>query len=124
MSDDLVDAAQCLADVLARENEALKRLDYPSAVALSQAKEAALTGLAKHPIELTLPPRMAVLAPLLRRLATENQELLERAIAVQTRVVRIVARACTPPPAAKQYGGHGRRAPSDRASAMALSTRA
>jgi hypothetical protein len=50
--------------------------------------------------------------------------LLERAIAVQTRIVRIVARAAAPPPAALRYGGHGGRVPSNRATALALSTRA
>jgi hypothetical protein len=124
MSKDVVAAAESLADVLGRENEALKRLDYASAVALVQAKEAALAGLTEHPVASALPPRMTVLAPLLRRLANENQVLLERAITVQTRVVRIVARACAPPPAAKQYGGYGHRAPSNRAAAIALSTRA
>ena len=119
MTDERVEAAaQRLADVLVRENEALKRLDFPSAVALVPAKEAALADLTKRP------NHTAALMLHLNTLATENQALLERAIAVQTRVVRIVARACTPPPASVRYNGYGGRTPSNRAAAVALSTRA
>ena len=50
MSDDPLQAAQRLADLLAQENEALKRLDFPAAVALVPAKEAALAELTKPPL--------------------------------------------------------------------------
>jgi hypothetical protein len=124
MSNDLADLAQRLADVLTRENEALRHMDFSAAVALVPAKEAALAELTRQPRMRTIPPPLARLGQRLGDLATENQVLLERAIAVQTRIVRIVARAGAPPPAAVRYGGHGGRVPSNRAIALALSTRA
>jgi len=124
MSDSLMEAAQRLGDLLTQENDALKRLDFRAAVALVPAKEAALAELAKQPRAPALQPPLVAQGRLLAGLATENQTLLERAIAVQTRVVRIVARACAPPPAATRYGGRGGGAPSHRTAALALSTRA
>ena len=120
----LMVAAHCLADVLTQENDALKRLDFAAAVALAPAKEAALTALTKQPPIADPPPPLIALGQLLGGLAAENVVLLERAVAVQTRIVRIVARAGAPPPCAKRYGGEGRRPPSGRTGAMALSTRA
>jgi hypothetical protein len=121
MADERLKAIQRLTDVLTEENAALKRLDFSAAVALVGAKEAALA-------DLTAPPAVAVsrttLAQRLVTLAAENQILLERAISVQTRVVRIIARAATPPPAATRYNGYGRPPNAQRAGALALSTRA
>ena len=123
-SRDLVAAANSLADVLTQENEALKRLDFAAAVALAPAKQAALAELTKQqPIAAPSSPLIA-LGKRLGDLGAENQQLLERAIAVQTSIVRIVARAGAPPPAVTRYGGQGRRPPSYRTGAMALSTRA
>jgi len=124
MSNDLVRAVQRLADLLTQENDALRRLDYTAAVAVVPAKEAALAELTKQPNPNAPPPPLLALGQRLRGLATENQTLLERAIVVQTRIVRIVARAYAPPPAANQYGGHNRRTPIHRTGALALSTRA
>ena len=124
MSNDVMAIAQHLADVLTQENEALKRLDFAAAVALVPAKEAALADLTKQPPASAQPPPMAAVGRLLAKLAAENEVLLARAIAVQTRIVRIVARACAPPPAVTPYGGPDGRRPSGRATAMALSTRA
>jgi hypothetical protein len=124
MSNDLMEVAQRLADLLTQENDALKRLDFPAAVALVPAKEAALAELARRPRATKLPPPLVAQGRLLGRLATENQTLLERAIEVQTRIVRIVARACAPPPALTRYGGHGERTPRHRTAALSLSTRA
>jgi hypothetical protein len=127
MSDERMKATQRLAGVLEQENEALKRLDFPAAVALLPAKEAALTELAKSPVGSL---RQTSLALRISALAVENQGLLERAIAVQTRIVRIVARAYAPPPATTPYNGrgnrqgYGARAPAPRADALAVSTRA
>jgi hypothetical protein len=120
----LAEAAQRLADVLTQENDALKRMDFSAAVALVPAKETALAELTKQPRGQTISPPLAMLGQHLGKLATENQLLLERAIAIQTRIVQIVARACVPPPAAVRYGGSGGRAPSNRTAALALSTRA
>jgi hypothetical protein len=120
-ADERLKAAQRLADVLTEENAALKRLDFSAAIALVEAKEAALA-------DLTAPSAVPVVrTPLAQRLvalAAENQILLERAIMVQTRVVRIIARAATPPPAATHYNGYGRPPITQRAGAFALSTRA
>jgi hypothetical protein len=124
MNDDLVETVQHLANLLAQENDALKRLDFAAAVALAPAKEAALAELTKQPPIAAPPPPLIALGKRLGSLAAENQELLERAIAVQTSIVRIVARAGAPPPAVTRYGGQGRRPPSHRTGAMALSTRA
>jgi hypothetical protein len=124
MSKDLAEAAQRLADRLAEENDALKRLDFPAAAALVAAKEAALAELTKHQGLPVLSPALVAVGQLLANLAAENQLLLERAIAVQTRIVRIVARACAPPPSAARYGGHGLPASPRRTAALALSTRA
>ena len=46
---DNTSAAERLAEILGRENAALKRLDYAAAVALVADKEAALAELAAHP---------------------------------------------------------------------------
>jgi hypothetical protein len=124
MSKHLQEAAQRLADLLTQENEALKRLDFPGAAALVAAKETALAELTRHPAVRPLTPPLVALGQVLGRLAAENQTLLERAIAVQTRIVRIIARACAPPPGVMRYGGQcGRTAPR-RTVALALSTRA
>jgi hypothetical protein len=122
MSTDFLDAAQRLADLLTQENQALKRMDFPAAVALVPAKEVALADLTKQPAMGTIPPNLTALGQRLGGLAIENQTLLERAIAVQTRIVRIVARAGAPPPAATRYGGHNSRIPSNRSTALALCT--
>ncbi len=125
MSKDLLETVQLLADLLMQENDALKRLDFSAAVAVVPAKEAALLELTKQPKVDALAPPLVALGRLVGGLAAENQILLERAIAVQTRVVRIIARACAPAPAAVRYGAtHGGRMPSRRAAAIALSTRA
>jgi hypothetical protein len=121
MIDEHQRTAQHLADLLAQENAALKRLDFLAAVALVPAKEAALAELEKAPrgstVQTGLGQRLSVLA-------MENQALLERAIAVQMRIVRIVARASAPVAATTRYNGYGGRAPQTRAAALAVSTRA
>jgi hypothetical protein len=119
--DECLKAVQRLADVLADENAALKRLDFSAAVALVGAKEAALA-------DLTAPPAVLVphstLTQRLVTLAAENQMLLKHAITVQTRVVQIIARAAGPPPTATRYNGYG-RPPNPRCpGALAVSTRA
>jgi hypothetical protein len=124
MSNDLVRAAQRLADLLTQENDALRRLDFTAAVAVVPAKEAALAELTKQPRPNAPPPPLVALGQRLGGLAAENQALLERAIVVQTRIVRIVARAYAPSPATNRYGGHNRHTPAHRTTALALSTRA
>jgi len=127
MTQDLVDAANTLADVLVRENAALKRLDIPAAMALVAAKEAALLGVTKGRVPLPVPERNPVVLALGRRvsgLVAENRALLERAIAVQTRVVGIIVRAAAPQPATRQYAANGFKSQPRRALATALSASA
>jgi hypothetical protein len=78
---------QAIADLLDRENKALRRTDFAAAIALVPEKEA-LFGLLSSGRTLT-----AAAGQRLLRLAAENQALLARAIEVQTRVLGIVARA-------------------------------
>jgi hypothetical protein len=119
MSDDAIAAGKRLADILVRENDALRRVDYAAAVALVPDKEAALAALADHGIQANFPPP---LARQLRDVAAENHELLTLAIKVQTRVVQIVARAYAPPKSENRYSARaGKPAPQP---ALALSTRA
>ena len=121
----LIEATQRLADILMQENAALKRVDYASATALVPVKDAALAGLtALLKDAARLPASLDPLRQRLGDLARENQMLLERAITVQTRIVRMIAQAGAPPQNKTQYGSYGKRAPSHRAAAMAISTRA
>ncbi|WP_428487262.1 hypothetical protein [Rhodopila sp.] len=127
MTADLMQAAQTLADVLARENDALKRLDFRTAIALVPAKEAALLSITKGRSPAPATDRNPVLAALGRRLnslAAENRALLERAITVQTRIVGIIVRAAAPPAPAGRYAANGYKNQPRKASAMALSARA
>jgi hypothetical protein len=54
----------------------------------------------------------------------ENQELLERAIEVQTRIVRIIARAVVPVLVDGRYGSPHAKQPAARVPAIAISTQA
>jgi hypothetical protein len=121
MSNDAIAAAQHLEDVLTQENDALKRVDYAAVVALGPEKEAALTALAAHIVPSSFPK---ALGQRLRDLAAKNQEQLALAIAVQTRIVQIVARACAPPKAEGRYAARTGKPAPHRATAMAISTRA
>ena len=119
-------ATAALAEVLARENAALQRLDFAEAVTLVADKEAALANLVAQgeaTPQQPLPVEAATLGRHLQALAVENRALLERAITVQTRVVSIIARAARPP-AARSYAANGQHSQPRRAAAMALSARA
>ena len=127
MTPDLVAAANALADLLARENAALKRLDLSAAMAVVPAKEAALLSITSGRIPAPAANRDPAMLALGRRisgLVAENRQLLERAIAVQTRVVGIIVRAATPPRSASQYAANGFKSTPRRASAIALSAHA
>jgi hypothetical protein len=127
VTQDLVDAATVLADVLAQQNAALRRLDFPAAAALGSAKETALLGVTRDRAPAPMTDRNPVLAALgqrMKELVAENRTLLERAIAVQTRIVGIIVRAAVPPPSTGQYAASGLRSQARRASAMTFSSRA
>jgi hypothetical protein len=127
VTQDLVDAANALAEVLTQQNAALSRLDFPAAAALGAAKEAAFFGVTRD-CKLTSPvggsPALAALGQRMKTLVTENQALLERAIAVQARIVGIIVRAAVPPPVTGQYAASGLKSQSRRTSAITLSARA
>ena len=133
MSPALIDAAVELADALARENEALAALDLPRAAGMladkQRAADAFLAARALLPPGAPAEPHPGAkdggareVAARLGTLAEENRRLLERAIAVQGRVIGTLARAA--PPEASGYGAHGGRAASSRPGAIALSARA
>jgi hypothetical protein len=93
-----LEAANRVAELLARENAALQRMDLSAAVALVPAKETALADLAREtPLPSSaLSPAVLALGRRLADLAEENRILLERAIGVQVRIVQMIARAGQP----------------------------
>jgi hypothetical protein len=124
VTQDLIDAANTLADVLARENAALTRLDFLAAVALGPSKEAALLRVTEGCSAAATPDRSPAMLALGRGISTlvaENRRLLERAISIQTRIVGIIVRAAAPPSVAGQYAPSGLKRRRRGASATALS---
>ncbi|HVZ10501.1 MAG TPA: hypothetical protein VHC04_21525 [Rhodopila sp.] len=121
---DPLKAAADLADVLTLENAALRRLDFPAAANLLPAKRAALEALsAAGAISQPLPATATSLGRRLMTLAAENRALLERAMAVQSRILGIVARASRS--ASNQgYGPKGQYPSPRQGAAVALSTNA
>ncbi len=126
MTADLIEAAVGLADLLARENLALRGLDLPGAAAMFEAKQRALNVFVAAQGALGAVPRPTgparEVAERLGALADENRALLERAIAVQGRVLGTLARAAQP--VASRYGARGGPAYDDRRTAIALSAKA
>ena len=124
MKPDVQTAVEALSVVLAQENAALSALDLGRAGRFLAAKRAATDSLAAagdlHP---TARPTLAA-AQRLRDLAAENRRLLERAIAVQGRVIAVVARATPRPVVMPRYGATGALARTGRPPPMALSSRA
>ncbi len=123
MTQNLLDAANALAEVLECENAALSRLDFNAAVIVGRAKEAALSGMTRACS--ALPPTDRSPLPLalglhMRRLVSENRTLLERAITIQTRVVGIIVRAGAPS-AADEYMAGRFKGQRHKAPATALS---
>ena len=126
MKNEAIEAAHRLADVLARENAALKQMDFPAAIALVAAKEAALADLARDAASVPADvrsPAVVALAQRLAGLAAEQRTLLDRAIAVQTRIVGIIARAVAPVRDGARYQHPNAPKAPHRAMALALSQR-
>ncbi|MBR0680752.1 hypothetical protein GXW74_09655 [Roseomonas eburnea] len=132
MIDSLILAGQRLAEALRAENEALAALDMPRAahlasgkMAASDAFAAAYAAQAKHGLAPEGPVReaAAILARRLEELGRENRRLLERAVALQSRVIETIAGAALPRAAAPGYAPAGHRAPAARPPALALSAR-
>jgi hypothetical protein len=121
MTHDLNAAAQRLAAVLARENAALAELDLRCAAGMLAEKRQAAAAFAAAQAATGVPPSLA-LARSLGDLAQENRRRLERAIAVQRRIIGIVARAAHSASPAPRYGATGAMA-AGRPNPITLSAR-
>ena len=133
MVETLIAAGDRLAEALLAENEALARLDLPGAAGLAGTKlqatdafAAAFAAAAKVGSRLEGPQRQGArsMAERLETLGAENKRLLQRAIAIQSRVIETVAAAALPRAANPVYCAAGRRAAPRQAPAMALALRA
>ena len=139
----LIEAAERLQATLLAENAALEALDFPRATALLAEKEAASLALSQAQAAIraagaeaqpgqartagadpAMRERAVELGQSLQALVEANRTLLERAIAVQGRVIGIVTGAARQAMPAPGYGMRGRPAPSGRAAAYALVARA
>ncbi len=115
MTAELIAAAVRLADIIGQENQALRAMDLARAGTLLAAKQDATVCFVAAQPAATFEAdggETRALAARLRALAAENRILLERAIAVQGRVIGIVARAgrMELARAAPRYGAEGRLA--------------
>jgi hypothetical protein len=124
----LLERAERLAAVLTAENAALSELDLPRVAALGTEKREAAEALAAAPSGPLLPASRAQLESCgsqLTTLVVENRRLLERAIAVQARVIAIIARAGKRELAHRPatYGRRGAPVASSRPPAMAIMAR-
>ncbi len=128
MTQALTAATEQLADTLEAENAVLRALDLPAAGALLADKQAAAAALnqalaaaagAGGPAH----PALRTAALRLRELAEENRQLLERGIAVQSRVLGVLAQAARASSPAPRYGRLGAYA-AGPAAGWALSARA
>lgn len=127
MSQELIAAARLLGAMLAEENAALTALDLPRAGSMLPNKERAVTGFLKAcdaERTATLNATIAPLAQRLQSLSEENRALLERAIAVQGRVIGMVVRAAAPRVAPSGYSAQGTPGHHARPTAFALCARA
>lgn len=110
MTMDAMRAAEGLAELLARENAALAAMDLPSATALVEAKRAAADAFVAAQAKAVSSGAVTVpdMVRRLGELAAENRLLLERAMAVQQRVLAIIAEAAPRVSAvAPRYGAAG-----------------
>jgi hypothetical protein len=116
--------AQRLADVLVRENDALRVMDLRRAVTLLPEKTTVIAELTVADGAVSGPhdPDLIAMGARLDGLAQENRKLLERAIGAQKRVIGIIVHAAASVAVAPSYGMQGRRA--HLTGPMALSTRA
>lgn len=112
----MTDPSARLAEILEQENAALTALDLPRAIALLPDKQEAVRLFSAQPLG-AAPDR-------LRELADTNRRLLERAIAVQGRVIELVAAALPQPAAVGRYTQAGSTQRGGAAVAFALLARA
>jgi hypothetical protein len=132
MMDALLAAGQRLAEALRAENEALAALDLPRAAGLAttkmQASDAFVAAFAtarKLGTRAEGPARhtAADLTNRLQHLGEENRRLLERAIAIQARVIETIAGAALPRSGGPGYGAAGRPAGGRQPPAIAMAAR-
>lgn len=125
MSQTLLTATVRLAGALAAENAALRAMDLPAAAALLAEKQAATASFdaARRAMAPGQPGALREAAAHLVGQAEENRRLLERAIAVQTRVLGVLASAARTVNPAPRYGRSGGYAPPS-STGWALSARA
>lgn len=131
MLDALLAAGLRLAEALRAENEALGALDLPRAAGLAQAKlqatdafAAAYAAAVRTSARTEGPARQTAqdLTTRLAQLGSENRHLLERAIAIQSRVIETIAGAAMP--RAGSYAAGGRPPQPRQVPAVTLATRA
>jgi hypothetical protein len=124
---DRLEAVIRLAEVLRRENAALDVLDLGAAAGCLPDKQAALSALATatgHDASAQVPPALIQAVRDLQSLAERNRRLLESAMAVQGRVIGLVAQAASRAMAHPRYGAGPGRGPSGRPPAFAVAARA
>ena len=124
MSKELIAAAGRLADTLAEENAALVALDLPRAAAMLTDKQCAVAEFLAACSGPAIATRHEAMTRRLQLLSDENRRLLERAIAVQGRVIGLIARAAAPAAAPSGYSSHGSASHSARPTAFAVCARA
>lgn len=114
-------AAETLINVMTQENDALAALDLERVTGLLADKQAAT-----HALILTGEPGALAHGTVerLRGLAKENQALLTRALAVQGRVIALIASAGSGTPEPPRYGSAGTIAMKRQVAPRALSARA
>lgn len=131
MIEALMNAAQRLAEALRAENAALARLDLGAAAELSRGKRLAADAFAAAfdathrsgcRAEGEERDRTEEIARALTDLTAENRRLLERAIALQSRVIETIAGALRPP-GPGTYGHRG-LAREGEATAVSIASRA
>ncbi len=124
MTPDPVTAATRLAELLVSENAALEALDIQGAMALLGEKQRALEIWAALPSDCLLSARPDDLDQALQRLralADENRALLRHALAVQMRVIGVLAETM---PRTRSDGSYGPSTRCVRPSAWVLAARA
>lgn len=124
MSKPLIVTARRLADLLDRENTALRSMNLRGATTLLAEKSAVVAELSAFvaPTGDSFDPDLRAMARRLDALAQENRRLLQRAIVAQKRVISIIVRAAIAASAGTSYGIPGR--PPRPTGPMTLSTRA
>lgn len=126
MSQVLIEAADRLATILERENEALRRGETRGIGEAAREKQAAAAAVAallggSHRAD---DATQVAAVTRVRAVAAENQTLLARALEVQERLIGIVASAGLRARAAPRYGANGNLAMGRVTSPFALSAQA